>query len=94
MFPPLGGFKRDVLEVILVVGMVVDRYGYPNGRYVSPQGTPFWQRSLPAQYLLERPYHAYIVITSIHGVEAGHAVGHFGFLGCGVQWRSWYGVAI
>jgi len=84
-WPPNNGFKRPVREITLPVGTMIDRYGSRSGRFVAPYGTPLYQRSL--RLLSSEPYEAYIVLAPIESVEAGHAVGWFGFLGCGLQYR-------
>lgn len=43
MYPPNEGFKQ-IYETLLVVGVLIDRYGPPSGKYASPYGTPFYQR--------------------------------------------------
>lgn len=62
MYPPNEGFKI-IYETILVVGTLIDRYGESNGKYASPYGTPFYQRSLP---FLHTKYSVYIVKKDVH----------------------------
>ncbi|MGH8487814.1 MAG: RHS repeat-associated core domain-containing protein, partial [Gammaproteobacteria bacterium] len=47
-WPPNRGFDGDSAPASLIPGAKVDRYGSPNGTFVSPVGTPFPNRSLPA----------------------------------------------
>src|SRR5271169_1119649 len=82
--PPNRGFKREPLNVILVNGTLIDRYGSPSGKYASPYNTPFWQRSLPPDKTYE--YHVYRVVVPIENVEMGHAHGYLGYFGCGLQY--------
>jgi len=84
MWPPNYGFKGPINEITLAQGTIVDRYGAPTGRFVSPIGIPFYQRSLP--HMMET-YTVYVVLKHIEGVEVGHAVGWFGWVGCGMQYR-------
>ena len=85
-WPPNDGFKGVPDEVTLLRGSVVDRYGWPDGYFVAPQGTPFEARSLPAEYI-DRPLMTYEVISDIHGVRAGITAEWFGQPGGGIQFQ-------
>jgi filamentous hemagglutinin len=39
-------FAEDPVKNTLPVGTKLDRYGGPNGSFLSPKGTPFEQRAL------------------------------------------------
>lgn len=64
---------------------MVDRYGYPTGRFVAPAGTPFEMRSLPADYYYKYPLHTYEVIKPIQ-VKAGITAPWFNQPGRGIQY--------
>ncbi len=50
-YPDNGGFiDGDPYDSTLRPGMIVDRYGNPEGNYLAPEGTPFEWRSLPPHY--------------------------------------------
>lgn len=72
-------------------GKTLDRIGHPGGGYLSPQGTSYEQRALPAGSL-ERDYHAYTVHPE-KGLPPGwkiekSTVGEtFGQPGGGIQYR-------
>ncbi|WP_156753381.1 glycohydrolase toxin TNT-related protein, partial [Actinokineospora pegani] len=57
---PEGGIEAGVAEV-LPAGSVIDRFGDPEGRVFSADGTPFAQRSLPPA-LLAAGVHRYRVL--------------------------------
>ncbi len=46
-YPVNNGFLGDPVDEILQPGTVIDRYGTESGQFVSPEGTPIAQRSLP-----------------------------------------------
>ena len=85
-WPPNHGFMGDPEEITLRPGTIVDRYGPPTGRFVSPQGTPFEARSLPPD-AFGRDIHTYEVIADIHGVKAGEIAPWFGQPGGGIQYQ-------
>lgn len=45
-FPPNNGFLGKATKITLKPGTIVDRYGYPGGRFASPVGTPAEMRAL------------------------------------------------
>src|SRR5215469_11893620 len=46
-WPPNDGFAATPVAVVLPSGMLLDRFGSPDGRYFSPQGAPYAARALP-----------------------------------------------
>jgi hypothetical protein len=67
--PPLS-LLRDRSAILLPAGTEVDRFGNEGGNLVYAGGTPFGERSLPADWM-GRPYHVYRVerpISALHGV--------------------------
>ena len=49
-----------VPDAHLPPGTVIDRFGYPGGGYLGPDGVPFAERALPPESAL-RPYYQYVV---------------------------------
>lgn len=70
----------------LGVGMIIDRYGHPYGRYTSPVGVPYEQRALP---YIEDPntYHQYEVIKPIDNVTISKIAEAFEQPGGGIQYE-------
>lgn len=87
-WPASGGFLGDTVETTLKPGAVVDRYGGPGGSYVSPKGTPFGNRGLPAYYENAKPYYQYEVVqpVTVRGGTVALAPA-FGGGGGGVQYQ-------
>jgi hypothetical protein len=56
-YPDYPGFENSTAGMSiegtfeLPVGLLVDRFGYENGRFLSPFGTPFNQRAVPPKSL-------------------------------------------
>ena len=63
--------------------MRLDRYGPDSGNFLSPAGTPYWQRSLPPD-TNPNDYHVYEVIKPLP-VQSGQIAAWFGQPGGGVQ---------
>lgn len=63
---------------------MIDRYGGPGGKFLSPAGTPFEQRALAPHSELE-PYHKYQVLKSF-SVQAGEIAPWFDQPGGGTQY--------
>ncbi|MFC5446707.1 glycohydrolase toxin TNT-related protein [Paenibacillus aestuarii] len=84
-WPPNMGFDGEAETTTLSPGTLVDRYGYEGGSFVSPQGTPFAQRALPASYESDKPYHVYEVVNSLE-VKSGRIAPWFGQPGGGTQY--------
>ncbi|MFJ4143002.1 TNT domain-containing protein [Pseudomonas sp. NPDC089734] len=45
-WPKNSGFAEDPVKNTLPVGTKLDRYGGPDGSFLSPKGTPYDQRAL------------------------------------------------
>ena len=71
---------------ILDVGDIIDRYGNPYGKYVSPVGVTYEQRALP---YIKNPnaYHRYEVIKPIDNVIVSQIAEAFEQVGGGVQYE-------
>jgi hypothetical protein len=77
----------------LPVGRRIDRYGSEYGSYLSPEGTAYPNRGLPADNLA-KPYHQYEVVKPLP-VRRGVVKDAFGEPGLGLQFRTngrikWY----
>ena len=84
-WPPNMGRLGPVETVELQPGFVMDRFGLPNGRFLSPQGVPFTNRALPANYESSKPYFIYEVIKPIPNVTRSKVLSWFGQRGLGDQ---------
>jgi filamentous hemagglutinin len=72
---------------------LISRYGGPGGKFASPEGTPFDERSLPPD-AINRPLNTYLVMQDIDVTE-GLVEPWFGEPGLGVQYEfpntiQWY----
>ncbi|KAF5261707.1 hypothetical protein FOXYS1_7602 [Fusarium oxysporum] len=105
-YPLKNGFELDDDErpikanVNLAPGTLVDRFGEPTGRYLSPATAPFSQRALHPGNLItgenkEFPnnYHVYKVTKSFT-VQAGPIRPWFGQPGYGVQFFLGVGITV
>jgi hypothetical protein len=90
--PPLGTPNEKNRK--LTVGQQLDRFGDPDGRYLSPRGAipiPFGLRALPPSSLNtpagapQSNYHVYCVVQEF-AVDAGPIYGWFAQPGNGVQY--------
>jgi len=84
-----------VENIELQQGHVIDRYGLPRGRYVSPEGTSFAERALPSSYESTKPYFQYEVVQPLPDVTKSRALPWFGQKGMGTQYElprsvEWY----
>ena len=71
-------------EVILPKGTILCRFGFPRGKYATPEGTPYELLGLP--YRIESiEYHVYAVTADIR-VEMGLVAPIFGSPGGAVQY--------
>ncbi len=84
-WPPNSGFQGKPVTKTLKPGTVVDRYGGDTGKFVSPQGTPYANRSLPPGSDA-RPYSAYEVVKPID-VQSGKIAPWFDQPGGGTQYQ-------
>ncbi|EEU38014.1 uncharacterized protein NECHADRAFT_95953 [Fusarium vanettenii 77-13-4] len=97
-YPDNHGFQLDAdnkpmnASMVLEPDMLVDRFGYTTGRYISPASAPFAQRALNPQNLdtpknspeFPNNYHVYIVLKRMT-VIAGPISPWFGQPGLGTQ---------
>lgn len=77
----LGGENMTTLQP----GAKIDRYGLPKGKFASPEGTPFSERSLPAENI-ELPLNSYEVVKPI-SVHESIIAPWFDQSGYGIQYR-------
>ncbi len=90
-WPSNDGFLygKSSLEMINE-GVLLDRFGYEAGVYLSPKGAPFSSRALPnATY--KTPYHVYEVVKPFP-VESGRIAPGMGHIGYGWQYKSFFRV--
>jgi hypothetical protein len=83
-YPANGGFVGEPTPTTLDVGTRIDRYGSPYGKYASPEGTPYYQRSLPPGSD-GKPYSIYELTKPLR-VQSGTVAPAFGELGGGTQY--------
>jgi Tuberculosis necrotizing toxin len=94
LYPPRDGFRGPALQVRLVAGTLVDRFGRASGgQFLAPAGTSFAMRAIPPGSLDTYPdkvaynYHLYRVADSFT-VQAGATEPWFGQRGGGVQFKT------
>jgi Tuberculosis necrotizing toxin len=80
-----------VPDAHLPQGAVLDRFGYPGGAYLSPEGVPFAERALPPDSAL-KPYFQYVVddpaaLPPGWRIEESQAAPWFHQPGGGTQYR-------
>jgi hypothetical protein len=80
-----------VPDAHLPPGAVLDRFGYPGGAYLSPEGVPFAERALPPGSAL-KPYYQYVVndptaLPPGWRIEESQAAAWFHQPGGGTQYR-------
>lgn len=80
-----------VPDAHLSAGTVIDRFGYPGGTYLSPEGVPFAERALPPESAL-KPYYQYVVnnptaLPPGWHIEESQAAAWFHQPGGGAQYR-------
>ncbi|MCQ4119490.1 TNT domain-containing protein [Rhodococcus tibetensis] len=85
-YPDGFSSPTDRHPAVLEPGARIDRFGDPNGRFVSPEGVPYHERALPPSNL-ERGYHRYEVLREIP-VWVGQAAPAQGMPGGGLQYLS------
>ncbi|KAF2213554.1 hypothetical protein CERZMDRAFT_117258 [Cercospora zeae-maydis SCOH1-5] len=97
VYPAFDGYQLTAMgepamsDFTLPVGTFLDRFGSEYGKYMSPAGTPYAQRSLPPTNLVSDPgaeypynYRVYIVSRSL-SVQGGPIAAWFEQQGLGVQ---------
>ena len=87
---PEGGCDAGE-AVVLEPGVVIDRFGTPEGRVFGTEGIPFTQRSLPPEHL-DAGYRRYRVLAPLPMWQTISAA-WFGQTGGGVRYRSVYPAA-
>jgi RHS repeat-associated protein len=85
-WPGNSGFVGSMERMHLMPGTQIDRFGYSSGKFVSPVGTSFEARALPADYLANKPFHSYEIIKPIE-VNSGSIRPWFGQSGMGIQYE-------
>ncbi|ANZ41603.1 hypothetical protein BBK82_42300 [Lentzea guizhouensis] len=95
-YPENDGFIGRPTTEVLAPGKLLDRFGGQSGRFLSPVGTPFAQRSLPPQSLntceyeqgVRMPYGYYrYKVEKQFEVLGGPAAKWFGQTGGGRQYK-------
>lgn len=84
-WPSNNGFEGTPTTKTLKPGTIVDRYGSETGKFVSSQGTPYSNRSLPPGSDA-RPYNAYEIIKQID-VQSGEIAPWFDQFAGGMQYQ-------
>jgi hypothetical protein len=83
--PANNGFDTNY-NTTLQSGERIDRYRHDGGRYTSPEGTPFGERSLhPSQ--INDTYSRFEVLKPIN-VEAGRITPYYFQRGGGIQFKT------
>lgn len=82
-WPSNLGFAESHVDDVLPVGTKLDRYGSPDGAFLSPFGTPYEQRAL-APGSMGNGYHEYEVIKPLPVIK-GEIAPAFGQPGGGTQ---------
>ncbi len=82
-WPENMGFSEKPTESTLPVGTRIDRYGSPNGAFMSPEGTPIDHRAMAPGSLAE-PHHIYEVQKPLPVIQ-GEIAPAFGQPGGGTQ---------
>ncbi|MEK5500488.1 glycohydrolase toxin TNT-related protein [Bacillus sp. FSL M8-0168] len=85
-WPPHNGFEGEPMKMKLEQGTIIDRYGNPNGTFVSPAGIPYEQRAL-ALHSDDAPYHKYEILEEFE-VEGGKIAPWFDRPGGGIQYYT------
>lgn len=84
-WPSNRGFDGEPTRIILQPGTRVDRFGYPGGTFVSPEGIPYTNRAL-APGTENKPYKIYEVLKPVE-VQSGPIKPWFDEMGGGIQWE-------
>ena len=85
-YPPNDGFLGQPVPATLQPGTLIDRYGSSSGRYFSPAGTPFENRSLPSE-LANSHLTTYVVAKPLP-VNSGPTAPWFNQPGMGTQYQT------
>lgn len=84
-WPPNNGFDGAINPTMLGVGIQIDRYGYPGGRFLSPIGLGYEERALAPGTKEVKPYFQYEVLIEFE-VDEGLIAPWFGVVGGGNQY--------
>jgi hypothetical protein len=63
-WPPEDGFRGAAVPIVLPAGVLLDRFGSDNGRFLSPKGAAFRGRALPS-VCAAQPYSAFRVASPL-----------------------------
>ena len=63
-WPPDGGFQGVAVPIVLPPGVLLDRFGKDDGRFLSPKGATFRARALPTS-CPSQVYSAFRVVTPL-----------------------------
>jgi hypothetical protein len=85
-FPKRAGFAGTVRVIRLKPGTMVDRFGFPGGRFLAPDGETYMGRSIPYDRL-KIPYQRYEVVRPFR-VTAGRIAAWFDQPGGGMQFQT------
>ena len=92
IYPPNDGARDGiVVERILSVGKIIDRFGHDGGRYFGEDSAPYEDRAMPLDGY-STPYNRYKVIREFT-VDEAEIAPWFGFQGGGIQYKSQDAVA-
>lgn len=87
IWPSNDGAVGDIQTIIISAGSVLlSRYGYNGGRYVSPAGTSYEERALSRRTDLSNLHH-FVVLKDIENVEMGTIASWFNQKGGGIQYK-------
>ena len=86
VWPPADGFSGVPIAIVLPPGMLLDRFGGPNGRFFSPKGAAYGARALPYDCGL-LTYTTYRVKAPLL-VWVGHAAPWFDETGGATQFET------
>ncbi len=84
-WPPNNGFLLPPDREFLMPGTLIDRYGYQNGRFTAPVGTPIPSRALRPG-TVEKGYHMFEVLKPFE-VNSGLSTPWYGKPGMGIQYQ-------
>lgn len=85
-FPKRDGFAGTPRMIVLKPGTVIDRFGYPGGRFLAPADASYMGRAIPYDRL-KMPYYRYQVARPLR-VAAGKAAPWFDQPGGGIQYMT------
>ncbi|HEY1723721.1 MAG TPA: TNT domain-containing protein [Magnetospirillaceae bacterium] len=87
-WPPDSGFAAPPTHETLPPDTLLDRFGSPRGRFLSPEGASYDSRALPYACTLEiKQYHVYETVKPL-SVSAGKAAPWFDEPGGAIQYMT------